>query len=449
MSSRLRNTTQQRTSRPGRSPDPAPGGPAHGQHKGAGRGVPLFLQRSAAPNAPQHGDEGESLPVQRDGGSSGFQLTPPSLLQPSGYRPRPGLLGDYRLQLSPETQHIMLELALRQLDPERVAAAVAGIDAGTAAAVPAAGTQPAAPPAGVTPSPSAVAPAPAAPQPTQPRPGELPEPPRAGSAGDVLGAVAATEPFKSALSGLQLRVTQDWGRLSTGEQVGVASAIAVIGLGALGGALSDPQSREFVLSQINGRVFPVPGIPALGLEANILPNALMFGLHLDVGLLLGPALGFGPASFSAIGGPPQPETFPPAQREAAGAGIAPAEPELAAHIQTAGANGQTPKEPLLARLEQDMGEDLSGIRVHTDGEADRLAQAVDATAFTSGRDIFFRSGTYDPDSDEGMRLLAHEATHTVQQARGPVDGTPTAGGVKVSHPGDPFEEMAKQTARQM
>lgn len=446
MSSRLRNTTQHRT---GSAPDPALDGPAHGQHKGAGRGLPLFLQRSAAPGAPQHSDEGEALPVQRDGGSSGFQLTPPSLLQPSGYRPRPGLLGDYRLQLSPETQRIMLELALQQLDPERVAAAVAGIDVGAAAAAPASATQPAAPPAGVTAPPSATAPAPTAPQPTQPRPGELPEPPRAGSAGDVLGAVAATEPFKSALSGLQLRATQDWGRLSTGEQVGVASAIAVIGLGALGGALSNPQSREFVLSQINGRVFPVPGVPALGLEANILPNALMLGLHLDVGLLLGPALGFGPASFSAIGGPPQPEPFLPAQREAAGAGSTPAEPGLAARIRAAGANGRAPAAPSLARLEAGLGEDLSGVQVHTDAEADRLAQAVDATAFTSGRDIFFRSGAYDPGSDAGLRLLAHEAAHAAQQAQGPVAGTPTLGGVQVSHPGDPFEEKARQAAQQV
>jgi hypothetical protein len=65
--------------------------------------------------------------------------------------------------------------------------------------------------------------------------------------------------------------------------------------------------------------------------------------------------------------------------------------------------------------------------VHTGGEADRLAQAVDGTAFTSGR-IYFRSGAYDPTSDEGMQLLAHEATHTAQQASGPVDGVPTAGG---------------------
>ena len=426
---------------------------SHGQQKGAGKGLPLFLQRSAAPDARRTGDEHEDLPVQRDGGSSGFQLTPPSLLQPPGYQPRPNLLGNYQLQLSPEIQRMMLEMALQQLDPERVAAAVSGIVVGAASTALPPAALPATPPAGVTPSPapagSGASPAPTTPQPTQPRLGELPAPPRPGSPGDILAAAAATAPFRSLLTGLQLRVTGDWGRLNTGEQVGVASAIAIIGLGALGGALTDPQSRQFVFSQINGRVFPVPGVPALGLEVNILPNSLMIGAHLDVGRLLGPSLGFGPASFGAIGGPPQPQPFPPAQRSSAGSGAVAADPDLGTRIQAAGPGGRAVQDPTLGHLEQGLGADLSGIKVHTDGEADQLAQAVDAVAFTSGRDIFFRSGAYNPGSAEGMRLLAHEATHTVQQASGPVDGTPTAGGLWVSNPGDRFEQAAEHAGQRM
>lgn len=89
---------------------------------------------------------------------------------------------------------------------------------------------------------------------------------------------------------------------------------------------------------------------------------------------------------------------------------------------------------------------MSNVRVHTDHEADALSQSVNATAFTTGQDIFFREGTYNPNSTDGLKLLAHEATHTVQQAAGPVAGTPTAGGVSVSDPGDRFERAAEQAA---
>ncbi len=43
-------------------------------------------------------------------------------------------------------------------------------------------------------------------------------------------------------------------------------------------------------------------------------------------------------------------------------------------------------------------------------------------------------------------MLAHELTHVVQQRSGPVDGTPTGGGVKVSDPSDRFEREAAATA---
>src|SRR5438552_9072778 len=43
-------------------------------------------------------------------------------------------------------------------------------------------------------------------------------------------------------------------------------------------------------------------------------------------------------------------------------------------------------------------------------------------------------------------MLAHELTHVVQQRSGPVDGTPAAGGIKVSDPADSFEQAAESTA---
>ena len=53
---------------------------------------------------------------------------------------------------------------------------------------------------------------------------------------------------------------------------------------------------------------------------------------------------------------------------------------------------------------------------------------------------------YNPGTSEGMHLLAHEATHAVQQAAGPVAGTPTSGGVAISDPGDSYEQAANAAA---
>lgn len=96
------------------------------------------------------------------------------------------------------------------------------------------------------------------------------------------------------------------------------------------------------------------------------------------------------------------------------------------------------------QLETGLGEALSGVRVHTDATADALARSVQAVAFTTGRDIFFQQGAYHPETPQGLQILAHEATHTVQQSRGPVDGTPHPGGVSISDPGDRFERAASE-----
>lgn len=101
------------------------------------------------------------------------------------------------------------------------------------------------------------------------------------------------------------------------------------------------------------------------------------------------------------------------------------------------------------QLEDGLGADLSGVRVHTGARADALAGSFGATAFTSGSHMFFRSGAYQPQTRSGLELVAHEATHTVQQAAGPVAGTPMEGGISLSDPGDRFERDAAATARRI
>jgi hypothetical protein len=81
----------------------------------------------------------------------------------------------------------------------------------------------------------------------------------------------------------------------------------------------------------------------------------------------------------------------------------------------AGARGGGSPLPQTSRdgLESATGQDLSGVRVHADAEADRLAKGVGAKAFTSGSDVFFRSGRYAPSTSAGGALLEHEIGHVV------------------------------------
>jgi len=125
---------------------------------------------------------------------------------------------------------------------------------------------------------------------------------------------------------------------------------------------------------------------------------------------------------------------------------APAEDDLAQRIATASAGGNPLDTAARERLQASLGVDLSGVRVHLDEEADRLAESVKAVAFTTGKDIFFRSGMYQPETASGFHLLAHEVTHTLQQANGPVEGTLASGNVSISEPGDASEREAEAAA---
>ncbi|WP_438033289.1 eCIS core domain-containing protein [Sorangium sp. So ce204] len=67
-------------------------------------------------------------------------------------------------------------------------------------------------------------------------------------------------------------------------------------------------------------------------------------------------------------------------------------------------------------FEPRFGYDFGDVRVHVGGDAASAARAVEARAYTTGRDIVFGAGEYAPATLEGQRLLAHELTHVVQQA---------------------------------
>lgn len=83
---------------------------------------------------------------------------------------------------------------------------------------------------------------------------------------------------------------------------------------------------------------------------------------------------------------------------------------------------QSPGQPLDAGtrnfMESRFGYNFDHVRVHTGSGAEKSARAVNALAYTVGRDVVFGKGQYAPASADGQQLLAHELTHVMQQEGG-------------------------------
>ncbi len=84
-------------------------------------------------------------------------------------------------------------------------------------------------------------------------------------------------------------------------------------------------------------------------------------------------------------------------------------------IQQARSGGRGLPEGLRGSMEQKFGADFSGVKVHVDARSDQISRSIQARAFTTGKDVFFKRGEYNPDNREGQELIAHELTHVVQQ----------------------------------
>lgn len=121
--------------------------------------------------------------------------------------------------------------------------------------------------------------------------------------------------------------------------------------------------------------------------------------------------------------------------------------DVEAEIERARGAGQPLDRAARSQMEGALGADLGNVRVHADQRADNLSQALDARAFTTGQDVFFRQGHYAPGSPEGRELLAHELTHVVQQGAAPTTGVQAK--LTVGAPDDEYEQEADQVARQV
>jgi Domain of unknown function (DUF4157) len=93
-------------------------------------------------------------------------------------------------------------------------------------------------------------------------------------------------------------------------------------------------------------------------------------------------------------------------------------PGVEAAINSSKGSGSALPAPVREQMESSIGADFSGVKIHTGDTAVQMNRNLNARAFTTGSDIYFNSGEYNPSSKDGQHLLAHELTHVVQQSSG-------------------------------
>ncbi len=111
--------------------------------------------------------------------------------------------------------------------------------------------------------------------------------------------------------------------------------------------------------------------------------------------------------------------------------------------------GQSLDSSIQRTMEERMGDSLGDVRVHTGPRAAAACEAIDARAFTVGNHVAFGAGEYDPESEEGQHVIAHELAHVRQQTEGAVSMLPQEGGELEIDPDPSLEREAEQTAERV
>lgn len=94
-------------------------------------------------------------------------------------------------------------------------------------------------------------------------------------------------------------------------------------------------------------------------------------------------------------------------------------------------------QPLEGALGDDMssrfGADFSAVRFHLGSDAQALSDAISARAFTRGQHVFFARGEYQPETDAGRKVIAHELAHVIQQGAAPPSAAGSRGELVTAH----------------
>jgi hypothetical protein len=163
----------------------------------------------------------------------------------------------------------------------------------------------------------------------------------------------------------------------------------------------------------------------------------------------------GPVTVSELGGKLSPDTITRMQQtvgnaavqrflaQRSGVGTSEVDDETQASINSKRGSGQALDGGIAAKAGSAMDHDFSDVNVHTDSQSDQLNNQIGAKAFTTGNDIYFKEGAYDPNSGDGQRLISHELTHVVQQSG---NTSPGEGKMSVNDPNDQYEGEADSVA---
>ncbi len=93
-------------------------------------------------------------------------------------------------------------------------------------------------------------------------------------------------------------------------------------------------------------------------------------------------------------------------------------PELNNTIMDSKGRGSSIDSNTQSLMSKNFGADFSQVKIHADNEAAEMNNEISARAFTTGHDVYFNKGEYQPASAKGKHLLAHELTHVLQQTGG-------------------------------
>lgn len=135
------------------------------------------------------------------------------------------------------------------------------------------------------------------------------------------------------------------------------------------------------------------------------------------------------------------------QRQAAGPAATASAPPIVHEVLS------SPGQPLDSAtrdfFEPRFGHDFSRVRVHADDRAADSARAVNAAAYTVGRDIVFDSNRYRPSEASGNQLIAHELAHVAQQKAAADSAHLDNGSLRVGQPDDRAEHEAEKAAKDL
>jgi uncharacterized protein DUF4157 len=99
--------------------------------------------------------------------------------------------------------------------------------------------------------------------------------------------------------------------------------------------------------------------------------------------------------------------------QASGVGLTAVPPPVSEVLRS---TGQSLDVATSSFMEPRFGHDFSSVRIHSDSRAAQAARSVNALAYTLGTNVVFGAGQYQPETNIGRRLLAHELTHVIQQS---------------------------------